>query len=56
MAINNGRAIIVFNNREDRDKLYEDTKIHECDKFVFHSFKLVGFNTKKLHFFADKVP
>lgn len=53
--INNGRAIVVFNNMEERDKLYSMLKINECNKLVFHTFKLVGVNTRKLHFFADKI-
>ena len=37
-------------------KVYSELKINECSKFIFHSMKLVGKNTQKLHFFADKIP
>lgn len=53
---NNGRAIVVFNNKTDRNIVRKKLKINECNKFVFHSMKLIGLNTQKMHMIADKIP
>ena len=55
LYLNNGRAIIVLNKIEDRNKIYKELKINECSKFVYHTKKLLGQNTRSLHFYADKI-
>lgn len=46
---------MVFNNYEQRNQIYKALKINECSKLIFHTMKILGKNTLKLHFFADKI-
>jgi hypothetical protein len=55
MTRTDGRAIVVFNTTDERNKVYKSLKISMCSKFNFYSMKLLGFNTKPIQFFADKI-
>ena len=55
LVLNNGRAIAVFNDQDQRDAILKSLQINEAKKLVFHISKLLGQNTQKLHFFADKI-